>query len=178
MYRPAERPRQRTNSWLGVMNRSLCMYLSLFALSVIGVLRADEISDYSSITLQRDTCERHCAVYRIVVFGDGTVIYYGEYYVRRKGLVLIHIDREVFQRLVESAKRIDYFNLKSDYGYHEMTGCENRLPDAPIVTTSVTVGIQSHGVIHHHRCEGAIPKRLTEFENEIEKLTNVIQLTR
>lgn len=143
-----------------------------------GVLCADEIPEDSVITLQRHTCESHCAVYRVVLFGDGTMIYYGQYDVRRKGLVLSHVDPEIFQKLFESAKQINYFNLKSDYGYHGMNGCESRIPDAPIVSTSVTVGSQSHGIIHHHRCGGAIPAQLTEFENEIEKLANTAQFTR
>jgi uncharacterized protein DUF6438 len=136
-------------------------------------LSADEIPDDSVISLQHHTCERHCAVYKVVLFGDGTVVYYGQYDVRRKGLVLGNIDREVFQKLIDSAKRIDYFNLKSEYGYHDMNGCDERLPDAPIVSTSITVGGQSHGIIHHQRCGSPITKQLTEFESEIVKLANV-----
>ena len=154
-----------------------CLCLALLAL-VPRASRAAEIPDDSVITLQHHTCERHCAVYRVVLFGDGTVIYYGQYYVRRKGLVLGSVDREVFQKLIDSAKRIDYFNLKSEYGYHDMSGCEERLPDAPIVSTTITVGGQSHGIIHHQRCGGPIPKQLTEFENEIEKLANILRFTK
>lgn len=47
-----------------------------------------------------------------------------------------------------------------------------------MVSISVTVGSQSHGVIHHHRCEGPIPEQLTKFEDEIEKLTNVARFTK
>jgi hypothetical protein len=136
---------------------------------------ADEIPDDSVITLQHHTCERHCAVYKVVLFGDGTVIYYGQYYVRRKGLVLGSVDREVFRKLIDSAKRIDYFALKNEYGYHDMSGCDERLPDAPIVSTSITVGGQSHGIIHHQRCGSPITKQLTEFEIEIERLANIAQ---
>jgi len=106
------------------------------------------------------------------------VIYYGQYDVRRKGLVLSHIDPEDFRKLVESAKNIGYFNLKSEYGYHGTSGCDSIIPDSPIVTTSLTVGIQSHGIIHHHRCGGPIPDQLTQFENEIEKAVNVEQFTK
>jgi hypothetical protein len=158
-----------------LINRWLCFFLMASA-SVI--YAADEIPPDSVITLQRHTCERHCAVYRVVLFGDGTVLYYGQYYVRRKGLVLSHVEPEVFRKLFESAKRINYFNLKSAYGYHGTSDCESRIPDQPIVSTSVTVGDQSHGVIHHHRCEGPIPAQLTVFEDEIEKLANTMQFTK
>jgi hypothetical protein len=158
-----------------LVTRWICLFLLALGASVAG---ADEIPDDAVITLQRHTCESHCAVYRVVLFGDGTVIYYGQYYVRQKGVVLSHVDREIFQRLIESAKQIDYFNLKSEYGYHDTNGCEYRVPDAPIVSTSVTVGSLSHGVIHHHRCGGAIPTQLTEFEDQIEKLANTMQFTK
>ena len=150
----------------------------LLLLLAAAALCADEIPGDSIITLQRHTCERHCAEYRVVLFGDGTVIYYGEYYVRRKGLILSHVDREVFRRLIESAKRIEYFNLKNEYGYRETNGCEYRIPDGPIVSTSVNIRSQSQAVIHHHRCGGAVPSQLTEFEDEIDKVANIAQFTK
>jgi len=117
--------------------RKLITCCLCFVWVVLGpkVLSADEIPDDSVITLQHHTCGRHGAVCKVVLFGVGTVVYYGQYYVRRKGLVLGSVDREVFQRLIDSAKRIDYFNLKSEYGYHDMSGCDERLPDAPLVST-------------------------------------------
>ena len=116
-------------------------------------------------------------MYRVVFFGDGTVIYYGQYDVRRKGLILSHVDPEAFQKVVESAKKIDYFHLASAYGYHGTVGCEADIPGEPIVATSITVGGESHGVIHHHRCSGPIPQQLTELEDEIERATQVAQFT-
>lgn len=150
--------------------------ICFFVLALVPcVSSADEIPDDSIITLQHHTCERHCAVYRVVLYGDGIVIYYGQYYVRRKGLVLGSVDREVFRKLIDSARRIDYFSLKSDYGYHDISGCGELLPDAPVVSTSITVGSQSHGIIHHQRCGGPIPKRLTQFEDQVEKFANILQ---
>ena len=117
--------------------RPLFVILGPLLLLCAQVSSADEIPDDSVITLQHHTCERHCAVYKVVLFGDGTVIYYGQYYVRRKGLVLGSVDREV--------------------------------------STSITVGGQSHGIIHHQRCGSPITKQLTEFEIEIERLANIAQ---
>jgi len=159
-------------------NRTLFWIFFLLIPLSKGAPLGDEVPDDSVIVLQRHTCERHCPVYRVTLFGDGTVIYFGQYYVRRMGVVLGHVDREAFQKLVETAKRIDYFNLKSEYGYHETSGCEYRIPDGPIVSISVTVGSQSHGVIHHHRCGGSIPAQLTEFEDEIERVANIARFTK
>ena len=154
----------------------LCLRVFLFVLAV--ALRASEIPDDSVITLERHTCESHCPVYRVVLFGDGTVIYYGEYYVRRTGVVPSHIDPELFRSLIASAERIGYFSLKSEYGYHGTNDCDYRIPDAPIVSTSVTAGSKSHGIIHHHRCGGPIPAQLSKFEDEIEKVANTMRFTK
>jgi hypothetical protein len=86
--------------------RPLFVILGPLLLLCAQVSSADELPDDSVITLQHHTCERHCAVYKVVLFGDGTVIYYGQYYVRRKGLVLGSVDREVFRKLIDSAKRV------------------------------------------------------------------------
>jgi|SRR4051812_3386160 len=155
--------------------RWLCFFLLAFC---AGSLYGDETPKDSVITLQRHTCERHCAVYRLVLYGDGTVIYYGQYDVRRKGLALSHIEPYEFRGLVENAKHMDYFNLKSEYGYHGTSGCDSIIPGSPIVTTSLTVANQSHGIIHHHRCAGPIPNQLTDFENQIEKTVDVEQFTK
>ena len=146
-------------------------------LSAAAMASADDIPRDSVITLQRHTCENHCPVYKVVIFGDGTVIYYGEYYVHRKGLVLDRIGTEAFRQLIESVGLIDYFNLKSEYGYHDTSGCESRIPDGPVVSTSVSIGGQSHAVLHHHRCGGLVPGKLTDFENGIDKLANTARFT-
>ncbi|HEY3938553.1 MAG TPA: DUF6438 domain-containing protein [Bryobacteraceae bacterium] len=141
---------------------------------------ADDIGRDSVVTLQRHSCDRRwlCPVYKLVLFGDGTVIYDGIYYVGRKGVIRDHIAPEAFRKLIDSANAIHYFTLKSDYGYHDTQACESRVPDSPLVTTSVTSGENSHGIIHHHRCAGAIPAQLTVFENEIDQAADTARWTK
>jgi hypothetical protein len=143
-----------------------------------GAFGADDIPDDTVVTLQRHTCDRRCAVYKVILFADGTVIYDGQYKVRRQGLVLDHVDPEMLGKLIDTAKAINYFSLKSEYSYHETTDCDSLIPDGPIVNTSVTAGGQSKGIIHHHRCAGAIPAQLTAFENAIDKLANTARWTK
>jgi Domain of unknown function (DUF6438) len=38
------------------------------------------------IVLQRGACERRCAVYKVIIFADGSVVFDGRSYVRRPGL--------------------------------------------------------------------------------------------
>lgn len=38
------------------------------------------------IVLQTGACERRCPVYRLIIFDDGTLIWYGQAYVKRLGV--------------------------------------------------------------------------------------------
>ena len=59
------------------------------------VVKTNESSPDTLITLQRGACEQRCAVYRLVIFADGTVIYEGRHFVRRTGLIRSGISPEV-----------------------------------------------------------------------------------
>jgi hypothetical protein len=133
---------------------------------------AERIPEDTVITLQRHSCELRCPVYKVVLFADGTVIYDGQYIVRRQGLILDHVEPEMLRKLIDAAKALNYFSLNSEYGFHETTSCDSIKLSMPIVSTSVTTAGESKGIIHHHRCVGAIPAQLTAFEDEIDKIAN------
>src|SRR5882672_10747127 len=76
------------------------------------------IPQNTQITLQRGGCEKRCAVYKIVIFADGTLLYHGQYYVRKRGVVLDKVDVAAIRKLVDDFQSINYFNLEDqdDYG--------------------------------------------------------------
>src|SRR5262245_12821683 len=61
----------------------------------------DRVPADTIVTLQRGGCEKRCAVYKLVLFADGTVIYDGQYYVRRAGVVVDKVSVDVIAALVE-----------------------------------------------------------------------------
>jgi hypothetical protein len=130
------------------------------------------------ITLQRGGCERRCAVYRIVIFADGTAIYEGRHYVRKTGVVVEKLEISAVRSLIEAFRSIDYFALRSDYGYGSNDGCESEVLDEPIAMTSIVVGTQSKAIVHHHRCIGPVPTKLRELEDEIDRALNSVRWIR
>jgi Domain of unknown function (DUF6438) len=58
-------------------------------------VKATETAPDTLITLQRGACEQPCAVYRIVIFADGTVVYEGRHFVRKSGLMKTGVSQEV-----------------------------------------------------------------------------------
>jgi len=54
----------------------------------------------SVILLERGACEARCAVYRVVIFADGTVLYHGRYFVHHAGVVKSGISVESLNKLL------------------------------------------------------------------------------
>lgn len=138
----------------------------------------NEVPADAVITLQRGACERRCAVYKIVIFADGTVIYDGQYLVKRKGLILSQGDPAMLLKLIDDFKAINYFSLKNQYGYDGTNGCDSIIPDGPIVKTSIAVSGQAKAIIHQHRCAGAIPAQLSDLEDKIDRFAHSAQWIR
>jgi len=155
---------------------ALCSLLFLVATSLgDGPLDEKAVPPDTVITLQRGGCEKRCAVYKLILFADGTLIYDGQYYVRRNGLVLDKVDVAAVRKLIEDFQAIGYFNLKEQYGYKDEDGCNSVVSDAPIAMTSIVTGGKSKGIIHHHRCGGPVPEQLTQLEDKIDKVANTVR---
>jgi hypothetical protein len=145
-----------------------------FVLAVAGVSQAQvskakEPAPDALITLQRGACENRCAVYRLVIFADGTVIYEGRYFVRHEGLIKSGISWEVLNKLIGDLEAGGFFQLDNNYGYGNNNGCESIDPDGPMAILSVSNEGRSKTVLHHHRCVGPVPNRITELEDLVDR---------
>lgn len=85
------------------------------------------------ITLQRGSCEQRCAVYRLVIFADGSVIYEGEHFVRRPGLIKSAVSTDVLNKLISDIEGGGFFQLEDDYGYSDnnTSRCDSIDGDGP-----------------------------------------------
>ena len=156
--------------------------LVVFALVVAGLAQsrvsvAKEPAPDTVIALQRGACENRCAVSRLVVFVDGTVIYEGRYFVRHPGLIKGSISPEALNKLIEDVEASGFFQLESDYGYENNNGCKSIDPDTdgPMAILSVSNQGRSKTVLHHHRCVGPVPNKITELENRIDHAVGVVR---
>jgi hypothetical protein len=152
----------------------------VLALTVAGpsqgqVSRTKEPSPDTLITLQRGACENRCAVYRLVIFADGTVIYEGRHFVRRAGLIKSGISPEVLNKLIADLEAGGIFQLDDNYGYGNNNGCESIDPDGPMAILSVSNQGRSKTVLHHHRCVGPVPDRITEMEDRVDRAAGVVK---
>jgi hypothetical protein len=127
------------------------------------------------ITLQRGGCEKRCAVYKVIVFADGTVIYDGQYYVRKTGVVRDKVAGEQVRKLVDDFQAAGFFDLKDDYGEATKERCAEIRSDGPLAIMTVVSGGRSKSVTHDHRCLGPGPSQLRDLEDRIDKLANTVR---
>ncbi len=116
-----------------------------------------------AMTLQRTVCFGFCPIYKLSIYGDGTVVYEGERYVKVKGRQTTTISKAAVKQLMREFERIEYFALSDQY-----TGGPTDMPSA---ITSLTVGKRSK-TIHHYLGAPNAPQALTKLENKIDEVVN------
>ena len=116
------------------------------------------------ITLERTACKGTCPVYKLTIYGSGTVIYEGKDYVTTKGKVESTINEGKIAQLVAEFEKIDYFSLNDSY-------VERVITDAPSAITSITLGGETKSITHYHGDLNA-PEELEELEDKIDEIVN------
>jgi Domain of unknown function (DUF6438) len=117
------------------------------------------------IRLQRTSCYGPCPVYTLTIDARGTVTYEGERSVRVSGRRTARIDTSKVARLLASAERIRFFEMRDAYRVIENPdGTSTLVTDLPTTFVSVTVNGRTKTVEDYV----AAPDALTEFEREID----------
>jgi hypothetical protein len=125
------------------------------------------------ILLQRGACERRCAVYKVIILGDGTTIFDGQYFVRRDGVVRAQVSAESIERLLTHAERAGFFEMPNVYNPAKDGTCAKAENDAPIVVLTISAKGRARTVVHYQSCPSSGPDRLTAIENEIDEIAGV-----
>ncbi len=142
---------------------------SLFAQTV----PAPEITPDTLIVLQRGACEQRCAVYRLTIFADGTVVYEGRYFVRTPGLKRSLVSATALAGLLRDLVSGGFFEMAGDYGYASRANCQSFSPGEPSAILTVSTGGRSRTVLHNHGCAGKASARLTELEDKVDRAVGV-----
>ncbi len=120
------------------------------------------------ITLERTPCYGMCPVYKLKVFGDGTVVYEGERFVNVTGRQTSKISQDKIKELIDEFYRIGYFSLKESYTEKcDIRGCM-QVTDLPTTITSITIDGKTKRVKNYF---GA-PEKLDELENKIDDMAH------
>jgi len=121
-----------------------------------------EIRDWNSvlITLERSPCFGRCPEYRVEIRGDGNVKYEGIRAVTVSGFRTDRISRKDVERIIEIARKADYFSLRPAY--------RANITDLPSITTSITIGGKRMTVLDYVGDQAGMPEGVSELESAIE----------
>ncbi len=112
------------------------------------------------ITLERTACHGKCPVYKLVIYGDGNVVYNGEAFVKVKGEHTSRIPEAQLQELLAVFDQTQYFSLQDEY--------TASITDLPTVKTSITIDGKTKYVVNYY---GA-PEELKQLEMKIDEISN------
>ncbi len=137
-----------------------------------------EVAPDTLITLQRGACEGRCAVYRLIIFADGTVIYEGRFNVKKTGLVKSGISPEVLSQLIADLAAGGFFQLENKYGFGDTSQCKSVTAGEPTAILSVANKGRAKTVLHEHGCSGEVSDRITELEDKVDRAVGTVHWIR
>jgi hypothetical protein len=116
------------------------------------------------ITLERTACFGACPIYSLTIYGDGTVVYVGQDYVKTKGKMETSVSADSVNQLVLEFEKADYFSLNDSYTSFGKS-------DMPSANTSISLEGKTKAV-EHYLGDHSAPEKLTELENKIDEIAN------
>jgi len=124
---------------------------------------------FKIITLERTRCFGWCPVYKITIFSDGTVRYFGEYCVEKEGNYTWQIDENEIDELNKAISSYGYFDIKArEETEIEMITC------MPTCITSVLLEDGKYREIENYYGSKKYPKKLQRFEKRIDEIVGII----
>ena len=116
-----------------------------------------------TIGMERNMCMGTCPVYSLEIFGNGTVIYYGDRFVNVTGKQISNISEDKVKELIGEFYKIHYFSLNDTYDKVIKT-------DQPTVITSININGTFKSIFDNL---GAIaPEGLRVLEDKIDQFIN------
>lgn len=134
-----------------------------------GQTGADEKPDKEAtafLRFQRTACFGTCPIYTVTILQNGEAQYKGDRFVEQVGIYEAEVSPNMIQTIKEAAVAIDFFSLDSDYP------AKDQVPtDLPKTITELTFNGKHHKVTDHNYNP---PTFLTDFENKIDSLVNLL----
>lgn len=121
------------------------------------------------ISLERGPCYGTCPVYRVTLYGDGTVRYDGTNHVRVMGSQAAVIAPERVKALIDEIERSGFYNLRDDY-------TEVSVTDAPSAVLYTAVNGRKKQV-RHYLGDFNAPGVLETIESRIDETAGVQRWT-
>lgn len=123
-----------------------------------------------TISLWRTGCFGTCPAYGVQIHGDGKVLYEGGGYVDVTGRHTYTIPKEQVAALVEDLRNMDLWSMERSY--------RAGITDSPTYTLKLQMGSQAHEIEDYVGEMVGMPRAISEFEDEIDRIGRTAEWTR
>ncbi len=153
------------------MNRKIVIFLFGFFLSVSLSFAAEQkiAPADTKVVLERTACFGTCPVYKLTMYADGKIEFFGDSYVNAVGNHIKTISQEKVALILAEANSVNFFGLDGKYDCYDAT-------DNPTAIITITNEGKTKRIVHYHGCRSANEKELaalTKLENRIDELAEI-----
>jgi hypothetical protein len=127
------------------------------------------------VTLERFPCFGSCPVYRLSIWRDGTVRFFGRENVAQAGSATASIPAAKVDSLLAELEAGGYLNFEERY-LRDEPACGLYATDSPTVVTSLNRDGRTKSVRHDYGCSGA-PPDLARLERRIDEVAGTARWT-
>ena len=123
----------------------------------------------TKIILERTRCFGLCPAYKLTVYADGKVEFFGDKFVSAMGQHAKTISQDKVGLMLGEVWNINFFELNGRYDCYDDI-------DGPTVKIAITKDSRTKEIVHYHGCESADKEELTaltKFEDKIDELAEV-----
>ena len=123
----------------------------------------------SKIILERTRCYGLCPAYKLTIYADGKVEFFGDKFVGAKGSHAKTISQKNVEFMFTEVYNANFFDLNGRYDCFE--GSDN-----PTVKIAVTKGKRAKEIVHYLGCKSADKEELaalTTLEDKIDELAEI-----
>lgn len=118
-------------------------------------------ADSLIIAFEKTACFGRCPVYKIKVYASGFAVYEGLNFSEKMGLYATRFSQEKIERIFESAEKIEFFELASEYENPQVT-------DLPSTITM----LNNDGKKHRIKARIGTPEKLQIFQENLSVTLN------
>lgn len=116
-------------------------------------------------TLERTACFGQCPIYKITLYSNGYVTYYGKNFVDRMGMYEGKVGKAFLDKITALANKANYMSLENQY--------DSGVSDFARVITSFTSNGKTKTITRRH----IGPQELIDYEKQFDKLFEGVNWT-
>ena len=120
---------------------------------------------YQVVGYQKTACFGKCPVYQVKFFSDGTVTWFGQHNVERKGWFETRVENATLKSIRDKAQAVMFWDFLAEYPHG------HKVADLPSTVTYIRAGDMEKTVVNTHQG----PLELEALEDFIEGIINVLE---